>query len=297
MGPVGDLLMSGFRLRAAVAAAVTLTIGPGLAQDGFDGIEITVHPVMNNIYYLEGRGGNIGLSVGADGVLMIDSQFAPLSDRVVATVRTLSDGNIRFLINTHLHGDHTGGNANIAGLGVPIVAHKNVRARMAATLGPNARASLPLLTFSERITFHLNGEDVEVFRVPPAHTDGDSYIHFRGADVLHVGDVFRTTGYPVIDLNSGGTLRGTLEAIDIAISLAGPETRIIPGHGKQSTRADLIEFRELIVEVERRVGALIAQGMSIEQVIAAAPTADLDERWGSPERILRAVYQELASVR
>lgn len=297
MGTVGDMLMSGFRLRAAVAAAVALAAGPGLAQDGFEGVEITVHPVMNNIYYLEGRGGNIGLSVGADGVLMIDSQFAPLSDRVVAAVRTLSDGNIRFLINTHLHGDHTGGNANIAGLGVPIVAHENVRARLAATVAADAPASLPLVTFSERITFHINGEDVDVFRVPPAHTDGDSFIHFRRSDVLHVGDVFRTTGYPVIDLNSGGTLRGTLEAIDIAIALAGRDTRIIPGHGELSTRADLLVFRELIVEIQRRVGRLIAQGMTLEQVIANAPTADLDERWGSPERILAAVYHELVNAR
>jgi cyclase len=133
--------------------------------------------------------------------------------------------------------------------------------------------------------------------VPPAHTDGDSYIHFRGSDVLHLGDVFRTTGYPVIDLNNGGTLRGTLEAIDIAIALAGPDTRVIPGHGELSSRADLIEFRELIVEVERRVSRLIDQGMTLEQAIAAAPTADLDERWGSPERILPAVYQELANAR
>jgi cyclase len=285
------------RMRVIVAASAALAAGPGFAQDGFDTVEIIVRPVTDNIYYLEGRGGNIGVSVGADGVLMIDSQFAPLTDRIVATVRTLSDRDILFLINTHLHGDHTGGNANIAGLGVPIVAHDNVRARMGATVAADARASLPLVTFGDRITFHLNGEDVDVFRVPPAHTDGDSYIHFRGSDVLHLGDVFRTTGYPVIDLNNGGTLRGTLEAIDIAIALAGPDTRVIPGHGELSSRADLIEFRELIVEVERRVSRLIDQGMTLEQAIAAAPTADLDERWGSPERILPAVYQELANAR
>jgi cyclase len=294
---MGELQMFRFRLRAVVAVSAALAAGAGFAQDGFDTVEIVVRPVTGNIYYLEGRGGNIGVSVGADGVLMIDSQFAQLSDRIVATVRTLSDRDILFLINTHLHGDHTGGNANIAGLGVPIVAHENVRARMALTAAADARASLPLVTFGDRITFHLNGEDVDVFRVPPAHTDGDSYIHFRDSDVLHLGDVFRTTGYPVIDLNNGGTLRGTLEAIDIAIALAGPDTRVIPGHGELSSRADLIEFRELIVEVERRVAQSIDQGMTLEQVIAAAPTADLDERWGSPERILPAVYQELAAAR
>jgi glyoxylase-like metal-dependent hydrolase (beta-lactamase superfamily II) len=156
--------------------------------------------------------------------------------------------------------------------------------------------ALPVLTYSDTVTIHLNGEEVHVFPVPPAHTDGDSYIHFRGSDVLHLGDVFRTTAYPVIDTNNGGTLSGTIEALGIAIGLAGPDTKIVPGHGVVSSRADVIEFRDMVLAITDRVSTLVKEGKTYEEVTAANPTAEYDERWGSPARFLRALYQELTET-
>ena len=150
-----------------------------------------------------------------------------------------------------------------------------------------------MLTYSDAITIHLNGEEVHAFPVPPGHTDGDSYIYFRDSDVLHTGDVFRRTGFPFIDLNNGGTLKGTLGALALAIGMAGPNTKIIPGHGAVSTRADVTEFRDMVLDVMAKVGPMVARGMTYEQVAAADPTAPYNEKWGNPERFLRGVYSEL----
>jgi glyoxylase-like metal-dependent hydrolase (beta-lactamase superfamily II) len=262
----------------------------------FSAVEIKVHQVADDIYYLEGQGGNVGLSVGEDGVIMIDDQFAPLTEKLLAAIRTLSNEPIRFVINTHIHGDHTGGNENLGNLGIDIMAHDNVRVRLAKGVnnGPPApAAALPVVTYGDTMSLHLNGEDIDVIKVPAAHTDGDSYIHFKNANVIHLGDVFRTTGYPLVDFGNGGTVKGTLEALQIAIDLAGPDTKLIPGHGVVSNRDALIEFRDMIVEVQRRVSDLIRQGMTLEQVVAAKPTADLDARWGSPERLLPGFYNSL----
>ncbi len=197
------------------------------------------------------------------------------------------------MVNTHVHPDHVGGNANFARMGVPVMAHDNVRVRMAQAEEPAAAAARPMLTYGDSTTLHLGGEPIEVFKVPAAHTDGDSFIYFPEADVMHLGDVFRTTGYPVIDVGNGGTAAGTLEALALVIDMAGPDTLLIPGHGEVSTREDVIEFRDMIVEVERRVSELVDDGLTLEQVVAAEPTADLDERWGSPERFLPGLYESL----
>ena len=275
----------------AAACLLVAALGAPLgAQQDFSNVRITAHHVAGGVYYLEGQGGNIGLSVGEDGVVMIDDQFAPLTDRIVAAIRELSDGEIRFVINTHVHGDHTGGNENLGRMGVLILARDEVRVRLAATASDDA---LPVLTYSDAITIHLNGDEVHAFPVPPAHTDGDSFIHFRAADVLHLGDVFRATGYPFIDLANGGTLDGTIAALGVAIGLSGPSTKIIPGHGGVSTREDVMAFRDMIMDVKARVAPLVAQGMTYEQTAAARPTASHDARWGDPERFLRAVYAEL----
>lgn len=269
-------------------------------SDDFAAVEVTAHPVAGNVYYLAGRGGNIGIAVGDDGIVMIDTQFAPLTDKIMAAIRTISDADIKLVINTHVHPDHTGGNQNVRRLGLPIAAHDNVRVRMAKGLNggtPAPRDALPSLTYGDSITLHLNGDTVRVYKVPPAHTDGDTFIHFVNADVLHLGDVFRTTGYPVIDANNGGTAQGTLDALQLVIDTAGPNTRIVPGHGDVSSVADVREFRDMIAEVTNRVSALIGNGMTLEQVMAAKPTADLDERWGSPDRFLTGLYQSLAAAR
>ncbi len=263
---------------------------PASAQQDFSNVEIIPHHVAGTFYYLEGRGGNIGLSVGEDGVVMIDDQFAPLTDRILAAIRELNDGDIRFVINTHVHGDHTGGNENLGKLGIAILARDEVRVRLSAQ---SPKDALPVLTYSDAITIHLNGEEVYAFPVPPAHTDGDTFILFRDSNVIHAGDVFRTTAFPVIDTNNGGTLVGTLQALGILVGSAGPDTKIIPGHGGVSTREDVIAFRDMIEDVANRVEPMVERGMSYEQVAAADPTAPYNARYGNPDRFLRAVYTEL----
>ena len=242
------------------------------------------------MHYIQGQGGNIGLSVGDDGVLMVDDQFAPLTSRIVDAINGISNGQIRFLINSHVHGDHTGGNENIGRMGILILAQDRVRARLAESL---PEVALPALTFDEDITIHLNGEEVHVIPMPPAHTDGDSIIHFKGSDAIVVGDVFRTVAFPVIDRNNGGTLDGTIDTLGIIAGMAGAETKIVPGHGVVSTREDVVEFRDMVIDVAAQVSALVEQGMSYEQVAAANPTAPYEAKWGSPDRFLTAVYAEL----
>lgn len=280
-------------LAFAAAAAVTVAAGLG-AQPAVDwsAVEISTHHVAGTVHYLEGRGGNVGLSIGDDGVVMIDDQFAPLSDRIAAAVEGISNGDVRFLINTHVHGDHTGGNANFAARGVPILAQDRVRARLAANRPAEA---LPVLTYSDDVTIHLNGEEVRVIPVPPGHTDGDSIIHFVDSDVIHTGDMFRTVAFPVIDRGNGGTLPGTIDALGVLAGMAGPETKILPGHGVVSSRADVIEFRDMVVTVAGRVEELVAGGAgSYDEVAAAGPTAEFNDKWGDPNRFLTAVYEELA---
>ena len=260
------------------------------AQQDFSSVEIIPHHVAGSVYYLEGRGGNIGLSIGEDGIIMIDDQFAPLTEKIVAAIRSLSNGEIRFLINTHVHGDHTGGNENLGNMGVLILARDEIRVRLAQQA---PAAALPVLTYSDAITIHLNGEEVYAFPVPPAHTDGDTFIHFKDSDVVHTGDVFRTTAFPVIDTNNGGTLKGTLEALGRLIGVAGPNTKILPGHGVVSNREDVIGFRDMVLDVSGQVEELLARNMSYQQVAAADPTVGYNAQYGDPDRFLRALYTEL----
>lgn len=291
-----------------VAAAVALFVGGTLAQRAvnWDAVEIKPHHVAGSIYSVEGSGGNIGLSVGDDGVVLVDAQFAPLTPRILAAIRAISDRPIRFLINTHAHDDHTGGNENFAAVGATIMARDSVRARMMKgfhmrdgfDVPPSPTAALPVVTFSNPVTLHLNGEDVRIIPVPSAHTDGDTYVYFTRSDVLHAGDVFRTNGYPNIDLGNGGTLQGTLEALQVALDVAGPSTKILPGHGVVSTREDVRAFRNIALEVINRVSKLVEEGKTFEEVEAAKPTADLDARWGPRlDRFLPAVYEGLKKQR
>ena len=270
-----------------------MAAGGAMAQQDrdWDAVTLTIHPVAGNVYYLEGTGGNIGLSVGEDGIVMIDDQFAPLTDRILATIADLDDGEIRFVINTHVHGDHIGGNENLGRLGITILANDRVRVRMVDEMA--AGLALPVLTYSDTTTVYLNDDEVHVFTVPPAHTDGDSFIHFRSTDVLHLGDVFRTNNFPYIDTSRGGTLKGTLEALGIAIGMSGPDTLIIPGHGGLSTREDVAEFRDMALVVAERVEQLVRDGASFEDVLAAGTTAEYEERWGDPERFLTGLYTEV----
>jgi glyoxylase-like metal-dependent hydrolase (beta-lactamase superfamily II) len=278
-----------FCLPALGAAPAVLAQG----QQDFSQVQVKVHAVAGNVHYLEGAGGNVGVLVGDDGVLMIDDQFAPLSEKLVAAIRTLSNRPIRMLVNTHIHGDHTGGNENFGKMGIDIVAHDNVRVRLARGVNngpPSPAVALPVVTYGDKMSLHLNGETVTIGKLPPAHTDGDSYIHFANADVIHAGDVFRTVGYPGVDFGNGGTVKGTIEALQALVDLAGPNTKILPGHGVVSTREDVAAFRDLAIDLQKRFTDLIRQGMTLEQVVAAKPTADLDEKYGSSERLIPAFY-------
>ena len=278
-------------LKSFVLFHFSLTFASSIfAQQDFSSVEIIPHHVAGSVYYLEGRGGNIGLSIGEDGIIMIDDQFAPLTEKIVAAIRSLSDGEIRFLINTHVHGDHTGGNENLGNMGVLILARDEIRVRLAQQAPV---AALPVLTYSDAITIHLNGEEVYAFPVPPAHTDGDTFIHFKDSDVVHTGDVFRTTAFPVIDTNNGGTLKGTLEALGRLIGIAGPNTKILPGHGVVSNREDVMGFRDMVLDVSGQVEDLMARNMPYDQVARADPTAAYNAQYGDPDRFLRALYTEL----
>jgi glyoxylase-like metal-dependent hydrolase (beta-lactamase superfamily II) len=279
---------------AALAQSAAPAAAP--AQPDFSKGEIKTHQVAGNFYYLEGQGGNVGVLIGDDGVLMIDDQFAPLTDKLMAAIKKLSTKEIRLLVNTHVHGDHTGGNENVGKMGIAIVAHDNVRVRLVKGVNgaaPAPAVALPMITYGDNLALHLDGEDIEIGKFPPAHTDGDTYIRLPKADVIHVGDVFRTVGYPVVDANNGGSVKGTLGALDRIISMAGPSTKILPGHGVVSGKADVAAFRDMVASLQTKIGAMIKQGMTLEQVAAAKPTADLDAKYGSPERMLPGFYQAL----
>jgi len=274
------------------------------AQQDFSKVEITATKVTDGIYMLEGSGGNLGVSVGEDGVFLIDDQYAPLTDKIVAAVRAINEQPIRFVLNTHWHGDHTGGNENLGQAGALIVAHDNVRQQMSVehffelwdrTSPPSPAGALPVVTFSDAVTFHINDDHVHAFHVEPAHTDGDSMVHFREANVLHTGDVFFNGIFPFIDVSTGGSVAGMIAACEVALKLADESTKIIPGHGPLADRDDLVAFKEMLSGVEQAVAPLVRQGKSLEEIVAADPLAPWVETWGkgflTPEQFLTIVYQ------
>ena len=281
-----------------IACLSTALLAPALAvaQD-FDDVVITVHPVAGNVSYVEGQGGNIGLFVGEDGVFLIDDQYAPLTGRIVDAIRDISDAPIRFLVNTHMHPDHTGGNENFGEMGTTIFGHDNVRTQMAIA---GYAQEPPLITFNDELSFHINGETVHVFKVPDAHTNGDVFIRFMGSNVVHTGDVYRTTTFPFIDLNNGGSFIGTIDALNLLLAVSDEETKIIPGHGGISNIVEVAAFRDMLVTIRDRVAAAIRDGMSLEDIQGAGLTAEYDERWAASGRIggsasmLAAVYADLA---
>ncbi|NIP57050.1 MAG: MBL fold metallo-hydrolase, partial [Gemmatimonadetes bacterium] len=289
-------------LAACAAVAVAFAPVPAAAQQD-DSIETEIVR-EGSVYMLVGRGGNVGLSIGEDGAFLVDDKFAPLTDEIRAAVAAFTDDEVEFVVNTHWHGDHTGGNENFGEAGSLIVAHENVRKRMNPRafrdlVGRSEQApdaALPVVTFTDAVTFHWNGDDIRAFHVEHAHTDGDAIIHFPEADVLHMGDTFFNGTYPFIDVESGGSIDGMVTAARRALDLAGPNTRIIPGHGPLSDADGLRAYHRMLRSVRRRVQALIDEGRSLEEVVDSAPTASFDAEWGGsdfmpPDRFACLVYR------
>lgn len=259
------------------------------AGDSFDKVEIKTIKLGHGIYMLMGSGGNIGVSVGDDGVFMIDDQFAPLAPKIKAAIAELSKKPVKFMINTHWHYDHVGGNESLAKDGVIIVAHNNVRKRMSKDgfikafnkkVPASPAVALPIITFSDEVTFHLNSLDIEVVHKSNAHTDGDSLVIFKSANVIHMGDTFFNGLYPFIDASSEGSINGMIKAADYVLSIADDKTKIIPGHGPLGDKKSLKSYRDMLVTVRDRMQKLMDEGKSLEQIIALKPNADFDKIWG-----------------
>ncbi len=263
----------------------------------------------NGVHMLEGAGGNLAVSAGDDGVFIVDDQFDWQAGEIGKAVKAISEDPVKFVINTHWHGDHTGGNEHFGLAGAIIVAHENVRKRMSTEqfmklfggrkVPASPKAALPVVTFAESITLHLNGDEVHVFHVDPGHTDGDSIVHFKKADVIHMGDLFFNGIYPFIDTGSGGSVAGVIAAADEALKLVGDKTQIIPGHGPLAKRADLEAFRDMLKTLHGAVAELVAAGKTKDEVIAAKPSKDLDAKWGKgfmrPDAIVGIVFDSVSA--
>jgi glyoxylase-like metal-dependent hydrolase (beta-lactamase superfamily II) len=291
-------MMTRFRIVAA-ALMVVVVAGAAPAQQDLSAVQIKATKLADNLYTLEGSGGTIAALVGPDGVFLVDSQFAQLTDKIVGAVKQITDRPIRFLVNTHQHPDHTGGNENFGKLGVTLISRDELRGRLAAATGRGAvpPAALPLLTYRGGVTLHMNGEEVRLIPVPAAHTDGDTMIYFVKADVLMTGDFYRSAGYPNIDRNNGGSLKGMIDGFNAVIELATPRTRIVPGHGAVVDEKAVAEHRDLAMALRDRVAGLIKKGQTQEQILAAKPTADYDARVPAAgttgERFVGQLYAEL----
>ena len=259
-------------------------------HDRFADVKIKSTEITKGIYMLTGAGGNLGVSIGDDGTFLIDDQYAPLSERITAAINQLGGETPKFLLNTHWHGDHTGGNEHFGKAGSVIVAHDNVRKRLSSEQfvktfnmksPPQPEDALPVITFSDTMTLHWNNDELNMVHVSNAHTDGDSFVVFNKANVIHTGDLYFAGMYPFIDPDSGGSIAGAIKAVDAMLARSDENTKIIPGHGPLSNALELRKYRLMLVTAYNRIKALKDQGKTQAQTVAAKPTADLDAAWGN----------------
>jgi glyoxylase-like metal-dependent hydrolase (beta-lactamase superfamily II) len=279
-----------------------IAISAAAQNDRFDKVQIKVHPVAGSVYMLEGAGGNIGVSVGEDGIVIVDDQFAPLAPKIKAALKGISDKPVRFVINTHWHGDHVGGNAQF-GTESTIIAQENVRERMKTgtkttehSVPPAPKEALPIITFNDRASVHLNGEDIKAIHFAAGHTDGDSVIYFTKSNVIHMGDDFVTYGFPFVDLESGGSVEGMINAVEKVIATAPADAKVIPGHGPLSTVADMKPYAQMLHETLDKVAAGIKQGKTLDQLKQEKVLAGY-EKWSgdfiSTGKWIETVYHDL----
>lgn len=302
------------RRRMVVALGISLFVG-GLtavvmAQNNFDKVEIKTEKLADGVWVMYGAGGNIGLCAGPDGALLIDDQYAELSPKILAAAKQVGGQPIRWVVNTHWHGDHVGGNTNMAEAGALVFAQDRVRERLlegqdnkffGRKVPPASGKALPVVTFGESTTLHVNGEDAEAFHVAPAHTDGDVMVWFPKANVLHMGDTFFNGLYPIIDLESGGSIDGMVAAVERALSRVNAATKIIPGHGPVTDKITLQAYHDMLVGVRAAVAKLVAEKRTLDEAVAAKPTASWDDKWGKgfikPDVFAKVVYAELSATK
>jgi len=292
-------------LKVLLSILLLIFCCPLMAQ--FEEVSIKTTHAGGAVYMLEGRGGNLGVMAGPDGVLLVDDQYAPLTGKILAAISEIDPGPVRFLINTHWHFDHTGGNEELGGMGAVIVAQDNARERMSTeqfmavidkTIPALPPGALPVVTFNDRVTFHFNAEAVVAYHVAHAHTDGDIIIHFPDSNVIHMGDIYFNGMYPLVDRGSGGSVQGMIDAVQSALGLCHSDTRVIPGHGALANCADLESYGQMLADATDSVRDLMNQGKSLEEIIAARPNAQLDETLGNgfikPDRFIQFIYSSLA---
>lgn len=297
-------------MKTIIALAGILVAGIALAQQRpprFE-MEIKTSKLSDNLYLLEGAGGNVAAFVWDEGVLLVDDKLAPASPAVKTAVAAITRKPIRFVINSHWHRDHSGGNEALANDGSVIVAHENVRRRMSVDgfiavfdrkVAASPTKALPVITFTRNVTFHLGGEEISVIHVDPAHTDGDSFVRFRRANVLHMGDCFLNGSFPVIDYSNGGVFTGIIAAADTALGMLDAHTRIIPGHGPVADGQDLREWREMLATIHERVKKAVISGRNLEQIKAQRPTKEWDDRFPqsfvTSDHVVEEAYRAVTS--
>ena len=285
-------------------------LAPGaVPQEKFDAIKIEIHEAAPGVLMLVGQGGNIGISYGEDSVFMVDTQFGQLTEKIMAAIRTRTDKPVQVVLNTHWHGDHVGGNGNFSARGALIVAHERAHARLSihqflGAFGQKAPAvpkeALPVITFTKNISLNWNGDVIEVFHAPEAHTDGGAIVHFHKANVIHMGDTYFNGMYPFIDVDTGESIDGMIAIADAVLARCDDNTKIIPGHGPLSNRSELHAYRKMMVTVRDAVTKRVDVGKSREEIIAAKPTAALDGVWDGgvldPDTYVGHIYDSLTKT-